>query len=77
MSSLTIILASCFGVLGFVVVLGLGIKIYRCVNNRQVQLISDMVSSSVVIDGRKSFEKGEIDKFFPKLGPETFPSLLN
>ena len=66
---MTVILASCFGVLGFVVAFIVGIKIYRYLNNRQVKLESNMVSSSVVIDGRKFFEKDEIDKFFPKLGP--------
>lgn len=35
-----------------------------------------MESSAVVIDGRKFFEKEEIDRFFPKLGPE-FASFLN
>lgn len=76
MESLTVILAACFGVLGFVVVFGVGVKIYGFMRKGQVKMESEMGSSAVVIDGRKVFEKEEIDKFFPKLGPE-FVTLLN
>lgn len=35
-----------------------------------------MASSAIVIDGRKFFEKEEIERFFPKLGAE-FVSFLS
>lgn len=68
--SLTVILAACFGVLGFVVVFVVGVKIYGFMRKGQVKMEGEMGSSAVVIDGRKFFEKEEIERFFPKLGPE-------
>lgn len=53
-----------------------GVKVYRFMKNRQVKMECEMVSSAVVIDGRKFFQKEEIDRFFPKLGPE-FLSFLS
>lgn len=53
----------------------MGVKIYRFMKNRQVKMECEMVSSAVVIDDRKFFQKEEIDRFFPKLGPEFLSSL--